>query len=152
MKKLLLAIVIAATLGVGTAAFGQAAGPKGGVAPGGQVGAGGGRMGGGLKRMQKMRDDAFAQLNLNADQKKKVKALDDAQAAKIKKMMADAQKPGADRSKMRDSFMAMRKDYQKSLGGILTKDQMKKYDALLKAAREKFRAQRGAGKGQAPKQ
>jgi len=151
MKKLLLAIAIVATLSAGTAAFGQAPGAKGGMAPG-QGAAGGGRMGGGMQRMQKMRDDVFAQLKLTADQKKKVKVLDEAQAKKVKTMMADAQKPGADRSKMRDTFMAMRKDYEKSLGGILTKDQMKKYDVLLKAAREKFRAQRGAGKGQAPKQ
>lgn len=151
MKKLLLAIAIVATLGAGPAAFGQAAGPKGGLAPA-QGGPGGGRMGGGMQRMQKMRDDIFAQLNLTADQKKKIKTLDEAQAKKVKSMMADAQKPGADRSKMRDTFMAMRKDYDKSLAGILSKDQKKKYDVLLKAAREKFRAQRGAGKGQAPKQ
>jgi len=149
MKKLLLAIAIVATLGAGTAAFGQAAGPKGGVAaPGGQ--AGGGRQGG-MQRMKKMRDDIFAQLKLTADQKKKVKTLDDAQAAKIKTLMA-GMKPGDDRSKMRDTMMGMRKDYDKSLAGILSKDQKKKYDALLKEAREKFRASRGAGKGQAPKQ
>lgn len=106
---------------------------------------------GGMQRMQQMRDEIFAKLNLTADQKKKVKALDEAQAAKAKVMIAELQKPGVDRTKAMDKFKALRDDYQKGLGKILSKDQMKKYEALAKEARDKFRAGRGAGKGQAPK-
>jgi Spy/CpxP family protein refolding chaperone len=155
MKKLLLTFAIAASLCVAATSFGQTAGPAGGPPQGGRPGQGGRGQGGGMggmQRFQQIRAEIFAKLNLTADQKKKVKTLDDANAAKMKTMMADAQKPGADRQKMMDAFKASREDYNKSLAKILSKDQMKKYEALVKEAREKFRAQRGAGKGQAPKQ
>lgn len=153
MKTNLLTISVAtAALCIAASSFGQAAGPKGGppqAGPGGQQG-GRMRMGGG-QRMQKVREEIFAKLNLTAAQKTKVKALNDKQAAKIKSLMDGMQKPGADRTKTMDAFKASRADYEKALAGILTKDQKKKYDGLVKEAREKFRAQRGTGKGQNPK-
>lgn len=147
MKKTLhafLAGVIVLTLAA--SAIAQGPGPRGG-APGRPGGPGMGRGGGFAERMKKMNDEIFAKLKLTKDQKTKVKALQDKTIAQTKKLMEGGQK-GGNMQGNRSKFMEIQKGYNDGLAKILSKDQMKKYTELRKAAREKMRAEfmkRGPG-------
>lgn len=153
MKKLAVTFAaLAATFAIATGAFAQAAGPRGGVP--GQMGGGrmGGRMNAGrIAELQKMQAELMAKLNLTPDQKKKVDALTAKRNAKMKSLLTDAQKPGADRQKLMDTARGIRDDYNKELNKILTKDQQKKLVTARKEMMEKFRSQSGPGRGAAPK-
>ena len=149
MKKLTLSIlVVGAAIGLATESLAQQPGPKGGQGGGqfGRPGQGGQRRVGGMRRLQEVNKKIFAQLGLNADQKKKIEALDKKSAAKMQDLMKDF-KPGGDMSGMRDKFRAVREDYNKGLKSILTPAQLKKYEELRKAEMQKMRQQFGGGRG-----
>jgi Spy/CpxP family protein refolding chaperone len=151
MKKLALTlVVVGAAFGLASETFAQAAGPRGG-APGqagpGQRGPGGpgGRMrGGGMRRLQEMNNRIFAQLKLTPAQKTKVEALNKKTGAKMQEMMKGFQ-PGGDRQAMMAKFRGVQQEHRKELMKILTPEQGKKYEALVKAEREKMRRERGMG-------
>lgn len=151
MKKLVVTFAaVAATFAIATGAFAQAAGPQGG-APG-QMRGGMGRMNAGrIAELQKMQAEMMTKLGLTPDQKKKVDALTATRNAKMKSLLVDAQKPGADRQKLMDTAKGIRQDYNKGLQKILTKDQQKKLVTARKEMMEKFRSQSGPGRGAAPK-
>ncbi|MCL3780043.1 hypothetical protein EMN47_06535 [Prolixibacteraceae bacterium JC049] len=71
------------------------------------------------------------ELKLNETQVKKVEAISKTFNTKMK----DLRKSG-DRSQMRDAFMKMRDDRNKELQKVLTEDQYKKYQTLLKERRK----------------
>ncbi|RYG32905.1 hypothetical protein EON81_19540 [bacterium] len=138
MKKL----AILAFLAVGVAsAFAQQPGPR----PGGPGAPGGPRrMGMPGQRMTKMNEEIYKQLNLTADQKKKVAALDKSYMEKGKKAF-EASK--GDFRAMREKTKGMREAHEKALFVILTDPQEKKYKSLRKAQMEKMRKQFGGMRG-----
>lgn len=146
MKKILTLIAVS-VISVGLV-LAQGAGPAGGFKPGqagGPGGPGGGRMGG----MRKMNEEIMAKLGLNADQKKKIAALEasnkKAMEARRAKMKASGAKP--DRTAMMAEMKKMRDANKAALAKILTPAQMKKYEALVKEARAKMMKERGANGG-----
>ncbi|MGV3615305.1 MAG: Spy/CpxP family protein refolding chaperone [Fimbriimonas sp.] len=151
MKKLALTLIaLGATLGLAGETFAQAAGPRGGAQGGpGQGGPGGpgGRMrGGGMRRMQEMQAKIFAQLKVTPAQKTKIDALNKKTQAKFQAMMKDF-KPGGDREAIRKKFRGVQDEHRKEMDKILTPDQRKKYDTLMKAERAKMRSMRGGPGG-----
>lgn len=150
MKKIMNIFVVAAlAAGITTSALAQDAGPKGGK--GGQPGQPGAerseRRGPNMQRMMQMRKQMMDKLNLTADQKKKVAALD----AKMKQQMEAAMKSsGGDRQKMMQGMRGMRQSYQKDLNAILTADQRKKFEQLMKERRDQMMKERGGVPGGKP--
>lgn len=136
MKKFLPLIAIAAmSAGFATVSLAQDAGPRGGQLQGRQ-----GRGMGGMMRMAKVREEVLAQLNLTADQKKKLAELDKKTEAEVKALMVPG-KP-VDRAKAREVMEAHRDGMKK----ILTKEQNKKYRELMMAKMKEMRERRqGAG-------
>ncbi|MFZ4507683.1 MAG: hypothetical protein ACOYON_08325 [Fimbriimonas sp.] len=150
MKKFLTLMALAgAMIGMNAVSMAQAPGPRGGGGfqggPGGQGGPSGG-WGGRAKKMQEIHEKILGQLGLNKDQKTKVKALDEKRAKKreetMKEMMAKGP-AGMDRDAMRASMKKEQDAYKEELAKILTKPQMKKYEELTKAEREKMRKEMG---------
>jgi len=145
MKKILTILVSTMALAaLATSAFAQGAGPKGGFGGRGGQGGPGGMPGG---RMAKMQGEILAKLNLSADQKKKIDALNAKRQEEMKKMFGGGPPAEGDRDKMREKMRESQKAYRKELDKILKPDQAKKYDALLKEARDKMRAQMGGPGG-----
>ncbi|MBS1707114.1 MAG: hypothetical protein JSS65_00160 [Armatimonadetes bacterium] len=171
MKTLIKSLIVAgAVMALATASMAQAAGPRGGAGAGqarqGGPGGPGGPGGDFMKRREEMMKKIFDQLNLTADQKKKIEALNKDRAEKMKKLMpqggprpgagggagAGAGKPGGGagagggaNSDMRAKFQAMQKEYDASLKKILGDAKFAQYEKLLKEAREKARAAGGGG-------
>ena len=145
MKKQL--VMIAAALLLGTMAFGQAAGPRGGAGGGQGKGPGqAGQRGGGQGQMEKKIID---QLGLSAAQKKQWEAYAKARGEKMKamreKMSAGGQKP--DRQAMMAQMKKMQEENKASIKKILTPAQFTKFESLMKAEREKFMKERPQGAG-----
>lgn len=136
MKKFLPLIAIAAmSLGFAAVSVAQDAGPRGGQLQGKQ-----GRGQGGMRRMGKFREEVLAQLNLTADQKRKLAELDKKTQAEMKALM----EPGKpiDRAKAKQ-VMDSHRDAMKK---ILTKEQNKKFRELMMAKMKEMRERRqGAG-------
>lgn len=146
MNKRTLTTILAALMAT-TLVFAQAAGPRGGA---GQAGPGGkGQVGGGVRRMGQFQQKVLDQLNLNANQKSQIKALNDKRMAEMKarrdKMQANGQQ--VDREKMRAEMKKNQDAYQASLKKILTAQQFAKYEQLMKAEMEKMRKQGGGQPG-----
>jgi Spy/CpxP family protein refolding chaperone len=99
-------------------------------------------MGGGMRRMQEVNKKVMDQLNLTADQKKKVDELQKKTQTKMEGLRKEF-KPGGDNAGLRDKFMAINQEHRKALMAILNADQKKKYETLMKAEMEKFRQNRG---------
>lgn len=154
MKKLITFIVSALMVGVmATAAMAQDAGPGGrgpGGAPGGRGPGGPGGPGGDRTKMRaKMKEieaKVLAQLKLTDAQKTKIKNLN----AKYDKQMADLQKSTADRETKMKKMRTMMESRRKEFMAILTPEQQKKFDALMKAEMEKLRKEREKNGGQKP--
>jgi Spy/CpxP family protein refolding chaperone len=134
------AILIAATLVVGSAAFAQAGSKAGqGKTGTGKVGgppASPGRGPGGgqfQRRTPEERVERLAKsINLNADQKKKVLAIYKANAAKGKTIFEDKKMT---QDQKRAAFEKMRDESNTKMKAILTKDQIKKMDEMRKQMR-----------------
>lgn len=151
MNKLFLnAIVTVAALTVSAACLAQGAGPKGGPPRFGGQGGPGQRGGGPMQRLGKVNHEILAKLNLNGTQKRQVKVLDDHTTSKVKALMQKARAAKGDRSQFRGQFRDIQKGYTEGLKGILTPAQFKKYQALRKAAMDKFRAEHPNGFGGRP--
>lgn len=161
MKKFTKFLIVTLAFGaLVSASFAQAGGPGG--RPGGAGGSGrpggpgapggpGGPGGQGQRRnlMHEMEQKILNQLNLTADQKAKIKKLDEDTDKKMKALMDKARAGGAnvDRQKVGQDMRKIMEDRKTALYKILTPAQKTKYDSLMKAEMEKFRKEhpRGAG-------
>lgn len=151
MKRFLTLIAVTAALAtMAVPAFAQGAGP-GGQKPGGGIQGGQRRPGGpggpggmGRERMQKMRAELLAKLNLSADQKTKIAALDKKREAEMQKL-----RQSGDREGMREKMRPIMEKYEKDFNAILTPAQRTKYQELRKEMMEKMRKERG-GQGGRP--
>lgn len=140
-KLVLIAGALASVALVGAQA-GKPGGP--GRGPGGMQGGPGGP--GGMRRMMTPEERLkrmTTDLNLTPVQQKKIKPLLEANSKKAKaifenKKLSDTQK--------RDAVMKIRDDYRKQLAKILTKDQMKKMEAM----RQRRGGPGGPGGGRGP--
>lgn len=148
--KVLIATAIAGAMVTSVFAQGTGAGPKGGQGgvnsgkPGQQGRPGGMRMGG-----RRFQDEVFAKLNLNADQKAKIKALQDKFRKEMEAMRSKGTAGGPPSQADRDKMMAKFKAHNDALMKILTPAQKTKFEQLMKEMREKARSQRG-GPGAPP--
>lgn len=138
MKKTLTVLAIATmALGLGVGAYAQDAGPQGGQLKQGQ----GQRKGGGMQKARgKIQQDILAQLNLTADQKAKIEALNKKTQETVKEKMAAAD---GDRQKGGQGMREVMKNHQESLMKILTKEQQVKYRELWMAKMKEMREKRG---------
>lgn len=143
LKRTLSLIIAAAALGLSGAAIAQDAGPKGGAPKqGNQGGNRGPRMN--WKRMQEIQKEILAQLNLTADQKKKVEALNKKTADAL---MALREKQG-DRQAMRAEMRKINDAHRDEFKSILTKEQHQKYRQLMQQKLKELREKEGkTGKG-----
>lgn len=89
-----------------------------------------GGMGGMMRGMsQRIMDTMTSELDLNEEQKGKVKKIMDSNMEKVEKIMAEARETG-DWSKMREVGTTMREGVTKEIRELLTDDQKKKFDEL----------------------
>jgi protein CpxP len=145
MKKILGLMIAGAFAMSAVSVFAQASGPKGGAqgtGPGVRQGGPGqqGRGGDFMKRRQQMQAEVMKKLNLSKDQQTKIKALNDKFMKDIQALRASGgNNQEQNRQKMRDLSTKHREAFMK----ILTPEQRKKYDALVKEAREKMRKEMG---------
>jgi Spy/CpxP family protein refolding chaperone len=130
IKLFVVAIVSAAMAG---SVLAQGAGPKGGAPSQGTQKPGQGARG----QMGKMQQEIMAKLNLTNDQKAKIKDLGEKRMAEMKKLRESGKQ--VDRAQMK----AMRDKNEADLKAILTAEQYKKYEALMKEMREKMMKERG---------
>lgn len=142
MKKICTLVGILAALGaLATASFAQKPGPgqggKGNKVDGGKGGPG---QGGRMQGMRKMQEEILAKLNLTADQKAKIKSLND----KFQKEIQDLMKAGDPQSN-RDKFRELSKTHREAMLKILTPAQQKQYKTLIDEARKKFGGPGGPG-------
>jgi Spy/CpxP family protein refolding chaperone len=151
MKKFVKVLTIGGlALSLAGGVFAQGAGPAGGAPkPGLGQGKGQGAPGqgprGGAGMMRRGQDEMFAKLNLTADQKKKVEALNKALQDKVQGMFQ--KNKNGDRSAMREQMKPIMEKYQKDLKAILTKAQWDQLEKMRQERREKMRQQFGAGAG-----
>lgn len=133
-------ILIVACLVIGGAAVAQTGGAKSGGAKQGSGRVGGPAGQGGQFRMRSPEDRVerlAKQINLTADQKKKILALYKANAPKQKALMDDKKMT---REQKMAAFGKMRDENNKKMAAILTKDQMKKLQDMRRQG-----GQRGPG-------
>lgn len=146
MKVFTMALAMGALI-VGANA--QAAGPKGGqgLGKGSQAK---GLGGGGQRNMQRMlevRNRVFAQLNLTAEQKSKIEAIDKKHRDAMQKLM---QEPGDRQAKM-PKFRELQTKHREEFQAVLTPAQRTRFQELMRAEMQKMREERGkAGSGGRP--
>lgn len=139
MNKLVTMVTVAAlAVGMSVSVMAQQPGPKGGDAKRGPGGIGG-RFG----RMAEMEKDILAKLNLNADQKKKIEALNKKTKTKMEALMKE---PGEMKDK-REKFREINQNRRDEMNKILTPAQQKKYKELWQ---EKVKEMRPPGREGAP--
>ncbi|MBS1714670.1 MAG: hypothetical protein JST30_10080 [Armatimonadetes bacterium] len=142
------AFLIAATALLATAAFGQAAGPKGG-APGGGFAAGQRGKGQG-QAMGNVEKGVIAKLGLTKAQNDKVTDLMKRRNDKLKAMVEKMRKENpknANRQAFRGEFQKVTIWYEGELKTIIGTEKFKKYEALVKAERQKMAQNRAAAGG-----
>ena len=143
MNKLLISLALAAA---SLCAHAQQPGPGNQTSPAPQTGhARGGKHF--MDRLAATNKAIMPQLHLTADQQKKVDDLVADTKTKFEVLAADLKAKSGDKDAAKAKVRDLMKDYNKSLGAILSKEQKKQYMALVKAAREKAKAARdGANK------
>jgi protein CpxP len=130
------AFLVIASLVVSGAAIAQTGG-KAGQGPG-RLSGGGGQGGQMRARTPEERVERLSKdLNLNADQKKKIVAIFKASATKGRSIFEDKKMT---REQKMAAFGKFRDEQNKKVKAVLTKDQIKKYDTMLAK-----RQQRGPG-------
>ncbi|MBX3112789.1 MAG: hypothetical protein KF857_12375 [Fimbriimonadaceae bacterium] len=151
MKNLIKTLIVSgAVMALATASIAQSAGPRGGAGQGRPGGANGQQM---MKQRQEMMNKIYDQLKLTADQKKKIEALNKDRMAKMQKMFGQGRPAGGANGRppandqRRAEMQKMQKDYEASLKKIMGDSKYAEYQKLLKAAREKARANRPGGGG-----
>lgn len=138
MKKWMTLVTVGVlAMGLTTSVFAQAAGPKGGAPGQGQ----GQKQGAGALKdraaaMQKVHQEILAKLNLSAQQKSQLEALQKKEKAAMEALREKAK--AGDREALRAEMQKIRKDAQEGLKAILNEQQQQQYQELLKAAREKM--------------
>ena len=136
MKKICMMFTVGVlAMGLTTSVFAQAAGPKGG-APGQGQKQGQGAMKDRAAAMQKLHQEILAKLNLSAQQKTLMEALQKKEKAAMEALREKA-KTG-DREALRGEMQKIRKDGQEGLKAILNEKQIQQYQELMKAARDKM--------------
>lgn len=115
--------------------------------PGGQ---GQGRQFDPEQMIKRQTDQMVTDLGLNADQTKKVEALNRKYSDKMREMFQANRDAGGDFSQMREKMTALREEKNKELKPILTEDQMKKYLELEQKRMEERRQRFGGGQGGPP--
>lgn len=140
--KRIIAMTICALFAV--SALAQQAGARGQGQAQGQQRQGQGQ-GQGQGRMGGMRGQAeiFEKLNLTADQKKKIEALQAKNRDAFAKLRDEK-----DQAKRREGMQKLMTSMQTEIGKILTKDQKAQYDKLIAERRAQFQ-RGGAGAGRA---
>src|SRR5207249_160364 len=109
-------------------------GPGGGFGgPGGPGGSGGpgGRGGGGRMQFGGMIQQAANQLNLSADQKKRLEEILSKYRAEADKMRQDMQATGGDFRQMREKMQPMREKMQSEIDEVLTPEQREKLKQVM---------------------
>ena len=148
-------VKILTIVGLGAAitgvSFGQGAGPaSGAVTPVAQGGAGA-HKGGGQKWMMETQTKILGQLNLTADQQTQVKALNKKTQSDIKELRKANKNaaPGNPLDKndpakvaLREKMKAIATAHRDGLMAILTPDQQKQYQALMKQAMSELKGKR----------
>lgn len=141
MNKLLSLIAATALLAsVSVFAVAQDAGPRG-VRPGQ-----GANQGQRMNRLQEINKRVLAQLNLTADQKTKIAALDKKMTEDVRKLMQDRGKP-----ETREKMQALMKKHREDMLKVLTPAQRAEYQKLMKAEMDKLRKEREANGQRAPR-
>ena len=139
MKKILLASILVAALGVSSSAVAQTAGPKG-LVPASQDKKG--KMN--RKEMQKLNEEILAKLDLTDEQKSKLDAHQKEIAGKMKDLRKEAK--GGDKEAVKEKMKAFRKENQSFMKNLLTKDQMRKMQKLRREAMQNQEKKDGASK------
>ncbi len=130
----------------------QGAGPAGGnVTPTAQAGPAGQRKAGGQKAMMELQAKILKQLNLTADQETQIKALDKKTMGEIKDFRKENKGAGGNptdkndpaRTALREKLKAITKAHHDGLMAILTPDQQKQYQTLMKQAMQELRNKKG---------
>lgn len=143
MKKLMQLLGIATlAVAVMVPAMAQDAGPRGGKGQKAE-----GREGRQMGRMQEVNKKILAQLDLSAEQKEKIKALEEATRAELEKSRPG---PDGDRQQARQKMAEIQRNHREKLMAILTPAQRTKYQELWRAEMEKMRKERGGKPGQRP--
>ena len=93
--------------------------------------------------------EALDKLDLNADQKEKVKVVMEEEQKKVQELMAEAQ--SGDRAKVREKAMAAATEIRGKLMGILTPEQQQKFKELTANAAGSQRRRPGVPAGETPK-
>jgi Spy/CpxP family protein refolding chaperone len=140
MKNLLATLAIATVfVGVASTANAQAAGPKtqGNTSVAQEH----------ERNRADIHRDIMAQLNLSQDQKKKIRALHKENKAKNAALKEELEKSNASDEVRKQKQLALRKDQQAALRALLTADQQKKFDDLMKEEIKKLRQARKAKPG-----
>lgn len=98
--------------------------------------------------LKRQTESMVEELKLNKDQETKVSAINkkylDKQSAYRTKMQGASDE---DRAKFREEFTKMQTEKDKEIKGILTADQVKLYDELIKKRAEQMRNRPGGGGG-----
>ncbi|MBS1705066.1 MAG: hypothetical protein JST40_04270 [Armatimonadetes bacterium] len=141
MKSILKLVSVAAlaAMVIGSSFAQTPPGPRGGGKGPANGQQGGQRMRGG--GMMKMQQEIFAKLNLTADQKKKIEALNKKTGDAMRAL--ENKKP----EERRTAMQKIREDHQNALMKILTPKQQQEYKKLMKEQMEKFRKEHPGGPG-----
>lgn len=144
MKKLLLASLVVASLGLASSATAQTAGPVGGPPTSPVIPKAKARLG--KKEMAIINEEVMVKMNLTEDQKTKIKAHEDAMAAQelpLKQRVKAARKAGTVDADATEKLKAMRKDDKGFMKQVLTKEQMKEMVKLRRDAIKDYEAKNG---------
>lgn len=146
MNRFLSTIVVTvAAIAISVPVLAQDAGPRGGKGGAGAGQPGQPRMG---MRMGRMNDEMMKKLNLTAEQKKKVEALQKKQQAERRKVMEGMKlTPGTQpteeqRKQMREKMQPMIERHQKEFQEILTPTQREQFKKMIEEARKRFTERR----------
>ena len=137
MKRVMCLAMFAAMLMFGVSAMAQEGGPPRGE------GQGPGRRA--MPSPQERVDRLSTDLNLNDEQKAKIKKIFEAEADKMKALREDQSTPPEEK---RPKMMEIRKASSDQVKAVLDKDQQKKYDEM----QAKMQERRPGGEGQRPPQ
>lgn len=99
--------------------------------------------------VKRQTEQMVSDLGLNADQSKKVEALNRKYSEKMGELFRSAS-PDGDRSAMREKMTALREEKNKELKGILTEAQMKKHLELEEQRMNERRQQMPQRSGEVP--
>ncbi len=137
MKNVLKLLVGSALLlSIATASFAQAAGPKTGPPPVGGADVTKKEQGGKKNPLMAVRE-LLQKFELNADQKAKIKTLQEEMMKTMKQTREDIKANKVEKKAGQEANMKSMKDFIQGLRGILSTDQMKQVEDALPAPKKK---------------